>query len=417
MLKKLKSIFALAMVVTMTAALLFSSCGSRTATQTLTLGIWKGNDQETASLNQVLANIMLKNNISVGTKIYTNYETELKADIAAGTAPDVFYVDSSIAPEIIKSGAVASLDDITGADKANASDFYPNLLAAFTSDSKLYGFPKDYSALGVFYDATLLDKAGYKPTDIPKALEDWPAFLTALQAKLPSGVVALSINQELARTMSFIQTTGSNVYKTDGTCNLDDPNVVKAVQFLGDLFKGGNVKTAAELGDGWVGDTLGHEKAAIVIEGNWMIGYLNTTYSKVKYGTLEMPTYNGKPNTMSFTVAYAVNAKSNNLAAAKNLAMYLTNPENQKTWCTGAGVLPSRQSVATTMKLADDKIEGNLVKGGAYSTPWQAGLTLSIIAREFNNWFPKVCTGEMTAQDAMKQAVQAAAPDIQNILQ
>ncbi len=435
MLKRLKSIFAFSM----TAALLFTSCnntGTSSNTtaedsaaanatvantpassqkQTVTLGIWQGNDQEQAALDSVLKNIDEKYNITVEKKIYTDYETQLKADIAGGVAPDVFYVDAFIAPELIKSEVLEPIQDEIK-NKANVSDFYSNLTSAFSFDSKLYGLPKDYSALAVFYDETLLKSVGFTSQDIPKALEDWPAFLKNLQEKLPEGVTALSVNQELARLMSIIQTSGSNVYKEDGTCNLDDANIIKSVQFLGDLYKENYAKTPSELGNSWVGDSLGTEKAAIVIEGNWMIGHLNNNFPNVKYGTLEMPTYNGKNSTLTFTVAYSVFSKSKNKEAAANLIMYLTDAENMKTWCSGAGVLPSRESVAKDMTLENDPIQANIINGVKYSIPWQSGVTLSIINREFNNWFPKVCTGEMTAEDAMKEAAKTANGDIENLI-
>ncbi len=422
MLKKLISLGLL-------ASLLFSSCTPKdTATsantasanaktkETVTLGLWQGNEQEQNALDAVLKNIEEKHNIVVEKKMYTEYETQLKADIAGGVAPDVFYVDAFIAPELVESQVLEPIPDNIK-QETKVDDFFSNLMGAFSDGTNLYGLPKDFSALAVFYDETLLTNAGFTKDDIPKALEEWPAFLEKLQQKLPSGVAALSVNQELARLMSLLQTSGSKVYKENGECNLDDANIIKAVQFIGNMFKNKLAKTPKELGNDWVGDSLGTEKAAIVIEGNWMIGHLKNNFPNVKYGTLEMPTYNGKPNTLTFTVAYSIFAKSKNKEAASKLVMYLTDAENMKTWCNGAGVLPSRDSVSKELKLEEDTIQKDILKGVSYSIPWQSGVTLTIINREFNNWFPKVCTGEMTAADAMKEATKTANNDISSLIQ
>jgi multiple sugar transport system substrate-binding protein len=381
----------------------------------VTLGVTNGNENEQLALNKVLENIEDKYGLVIEKKIYTDHATQLKAELAGGVAPDVFYVDSVMAPELIEAKMLGEIPQKIK-DEADINDFYSNLVSAFSDGTKVYGFPKDFSALAIFYNEKLLNDAGYEVSDIPKNFEDWYDFLHKLQGKLPTGVTALSSNQDLARYMSLMQSSGNKVYKQDGTSNLSEPKILEAVDYIASFYSSGVAKTPTELGNDWVGDTFGLENTVLALEGNWMIGHLANNFPDVKYGTSAMPTYFESDNTLSFTVAYAVNANSKNIEEANLLAMYLTDVENMTTWCGDAQILPARESVANILKLENNPIQGELIKSAAYSTPWQAGITLPVILREFNNWFPRVASGEMTAEEAMLKADLSANTDIINMI-
>jgi multiple sugar transport system substrate-binding protein len=112
----------------------------------LTVGIWAGNDAETAALAQVVSDFQTKTGATVELKTYTDINTQIQADFIAGTAPDVFYVDANMFP------FYATLDVMQELDPAEMGTdaYYANLMKAFTTeDGKIYAVPKDMSTLAM----------------------------------------------------------------------------------------------------------------------------------------------------------------------------------------------------------------------------------------------------------------------------
>lgn len=420
-------LFILALVMT---AAVFSGCGNTnqasttTATtsgeaaattasapdlkgKTVTIGRWGGNDGENAAFAILLANFTADTGIKTEEKVYTDVNTQLKADLIAGTAPDVFYVDAYMAPFYIDQGVLAELDPA----QVDANKFYPTLIGAFSKGGKIYGIPKDYSTLALYYN-----KKWISESDLPKTQEELysAAYLDKIQAKLPQGVAALTYNQDIARLLDIMQIDGTSVLQADGKkSNLADPKIAANIKPIFDAAAAKKVVTPADLGTGWNGEAFGNEKTAMMIEGNWVLGTMKTQFPKVDFGVAEVPTYMGKKTTMEFTVSWSMNAATKNKDAALAWIKYATGPKGMLTWCTGAGVLPSRSDVAETMGVDKDPKLIPHVAGAQYATPWQKGVSMDIINKEFQNYFNAAVKGEMTLSDMMQKAQDQANSQIQ----
>src|SRR5579884_1990822 len=86
--------------------------------------------------------------------------TAMTARFAAHNPPDVFYVDSSLAPTWSAQGVLQPLNSYIKSSKFDTSKFYPSLLGAFTTGKTIYGFPKDWSPLAMEINTGMLGKAG-----------------------------------------------------------------------------------------------------------------------------------------------------------------------------------------------------------------------------------------------------------------
>src|SRR5690349_22671881 len=94
------------------------------------------------------------------------FQDKLKAQMAGGTAPDVFYVDDQLMNAFAPSGQLLALDDYMAKAGVSRNDFIPALLTIFTKDGKTYGLPKDWGTLGLIYLPEVLKAAGVdEPTD------------------------------------------------------------------------------------------------------------------------------------------------------------------------------------------------------------------------------------------------------------
>ncbi|MDP5273041.1 extracellular solute-binding protein [Chengkuizengella axinellae] len=368
---------------------------------TLTVGRWGGNDAETAAFQQMVDEFTASTGVEVQEKVYSDYNTELQAELIGGTAPDVFYVDAYMAPFYIQQGVLLPLDE----DEFELDQFYEPLKNAFNKDGNYYAISKDYSTLALYYN-----KKWVNEDDVPATLEEiWNGeFLTNLQSQLSDGAAAMTYNQDLARNMFYAESGGISVIRDDIYSNLSDAQLVNNLTPLYDAAIAKKIVTPQDLGFGWNGDAFGNEKTALMIEGNWVLGFLEQNFPDVEFGVVETPTFSGEKGTMVFTVGYGINANTKEEAAAKVFIKFATGTKGMATWTTGAGVLPSRMDVTEATNVESDPLKVPHIAGAAYATPWQKGTTMDTINNEYRNYAPSVVSGERTLDEALKKAEDEA---------
>ena len=385
------------------------------AGQTITLGLWGGNESEEHAMDLALEEFYQLTGITVERRLYHEYQTQLQAELIGGIAPDVFYMEAFLFPSLVETGVLYPLDGFMGAD-FDHNDFFAPALNAFRHGGGIYGLPKDMSTLGLVYNIDLLEAAGFTSADIPDNIIDFAAFVEEVHNNSAPGVTAFVSSSELARHMFLLQANGTSVADAEGFAVLAQPNQHPTLQLLMDGFHKGIVGRPADLGYGWSGDAMGLGNVVFIIEGNWVIGHLNMNFPELNYGTRSIPTIEGANRSMLFTVAYSMNAASNNKEATWEFINFITGRDGMYTWTYNATVLPTRASVAQATGFANHPILAPFVAAGAYATPWQNGETLPIINREYNNFLPVVINGEMTLIEAMQQAEEAANRDIEALL-
>ena len=374
-----------------------------TATTTVTLSGWASSPVETSLLKQVVvafqkANPSIKVNYS---PINGDYPTAMLAKFAARTPPDVFYVDSNVAPDWIKQGVLEPLDTYIKNTKFDTSRFYPTLLNAFKGpDGHIYGFPKDWSPLAMETNNGMLGKAGVK---IPKT---WPDLIAAVQKLKSSGAVGdgspLCLSPDWARMLAFVyQNGGTFLNSTKTAATLTSAKVAQAVNFYVSFVKGGYAKTPQQLGVGWCGEALGKQKAAIIFEGNWVVPYMHDTFPGTGYGISPLPKGSQYGN-LAFTVSYSMAHDSKKKDAAWRLISYLTGQKGMATWTSKGLALPSRNDVKP--------LGGRtaFLSQAAYAHPWQFAPRFSKVIDVANNELTSVFAGTESVPDMLKKVQDAA---------
>ncbi len=306
---------------------------------TVTLSGWSAGKTEDDLLQSVVDDFNNTHpNIHVDYSVINgDYSTAMTARFAAHNPPDVFYVDSSIAPTWIKQGVVQPLNAFIKKSKYDTSKFYPGLLNAFKIGKTYYGFPKDWSPLAVEINKAMFAKAG-----IRKAPRTWAELSADAQKLASSGAVPngkpLCLPADWARMLAFVfQNKGS-------LAKVQSPAVAGAVNYYTGFFKRGLAATPTQLGVGWPGEALGKEKAAIIFEGNWVLPYMTSTFPQVGFGV--GPMVKGKVNgNLGFTVSYSMAKDADNKQAAWTLLSYLTGKVGMTKWMSHGLALPSRTDV------------------------------------------------------------------------
>lgn len=367
------------------------------AGETVTIGRWGGNDAETAAFNEMLAGFTAATGIEVEERIYSDINQELQAELIGGTAPDAFYLDGYMAPFYVQQGITLPLDP----DEFEIDKFYTSLADTFKFDGEYHAISKDFSTLALYYN-----KAWISEDEIPTTYEELVSedFLASIQADLPEDVIALTYNQDLARNMFLAQNGGADITKDEIYSNLGSEEVVANLTPLFEAAIAERIKTPADLGLGWNGDAFGNQKTAMMIEGNWSLGFLESNFPEVDFGVVEIPAYKGEKGTMVFNVGWAINAGSENTDVAKAFVKYATGSEGMAIWSDGAGVLPSRSDVAEATGVAGQELKIAHLAGAEYATPWQKGTTMDTINAEYRNYIPSVVKGERSLEEGLTMA-------------
>lgn len=413
--KKILSFLALLILGIIT----FTSCSVARQTNqdgvvTVTLSGWS-NLNEKQILQQVIQDFEAKNpKIKVKYEVIADqYMDVLKTRLIGGTAADVFYLDALEAPALMNPGVLEPLDKYITTE-FDITDFQPTLLEAFQQDGKTYGLPKDSSTLGLFYNNKAFQAAGLsQPPQTWEQLREYSQKLTINQKRGGKSQYGFGVAPELARQYFMIKAFGGELINSNEKATFASQQSLQGLQLIIDQYR--HDKSAAQPSD--VGTTSGSEifgegKAAMVIEGPWLISYLQQTFPNIEYATAQVPTVAGKKGTMAYTVAYVMNKQSKHKPEAWKLISYLTGREGMEAWTRGGFALPSRKSVATTLGYDKNPLYAPFIAGAAYATIWQAGKNLPVIVDNFNNQFVSAILGEQTLAAAMTKAQETANREI-----
>jgi len=381
---------------------------------TVRLSGWSADPSEKQLLQKVIHNFEATHNqIKVKYEaIADQYMDVIKTRLIGSTAPDVFYLDSFEAPALMKYGVLEPLDAYL--TPATIADFEPRLLKAFEYNGKIYGLPKDFSTLALFYNEKAFAAAGLSvPPQTWEQLRIYSRQLTSLSNH--DGTIdqfGFGLTPELARQMFMLQAFGGELINAEGRATFATPQSLQGLQLVVDQYRQDkSTVQPTDVGTNSGTEMFGQGKVAMVIEGGWAIPYFKSTFPDLKYATAEVPTVNDKKGTMAYTVAYVMNKQSKHKQAAGELIAYLTGEEGMKVWTSGGSALPTRQSV-TTLSYNRHPLYAPFIAGTKYATIWQAGENLPTISTNFNNQLISALLGEQPLSTAMQLAQTTANQEI-----
>jgi multiple sugar transport system substrate-binding protein len=380
------AIVVLALLTVVVAAA--NARSERATVTTVTLSGWSAGKTEDDLLTQIVNDFNSTHPaIHVDYSVINgDYATAMTARFAAHNPPDVFYVDSSIAPTWIKQGVVQPLNAFIKKSKYDTTKFYPGLVSAFKVGKTYYGFPKDWSPLAVEINKAMFAKAGIK-----KAPRTWAELTADAQKLASSGAVPggkpLCLPTDWARMLAFIFQNNGSLAK------VQSPAVAAAVNYYVSFFKKGLAATPTQLGVGWPGEALGKEKAAIIFEGNWLLPYMKSTFPQVGFGV--GPMVKGKVNgNLGFTVSYSMAKDANDKQAAWTLLSWLTGKVGMSKWMSLGLALPSRSDVKAVGGRAPFLAAGPFSRGWGFPN-FSATLTI------MNNDLQAVIDGNKTTAEML----------------
>lgn len=264
---------------------------------------------------------------------------ELAQGFAAGSPPDVFYASTDQLAGWVENGSLWAYGD----QLSNADDYYPALRENFTVDGEFYCAPKDFSTLALVINTDAWEAAGLTEDDVPTT---WEELAAAAQTLTTGEQVGLSFGPEYQRLGVFMQQAGGGLLSEDGEVVADSPENVEALEFVQQMLADGVLAYPSAIDTGWGGEAFGSGRAAMTIEGNWVIGALQNDFPDVNYLVAPLPAGPGGQGTLQFTNCWGIAADSPDQESALDLVEFLTSTEQQLAFAEAFGVMPSVESAA-----------------------------------------------------------------------
>ncbi|MEH2168185.1 MAG: ABC transporter substrate-binding protein [Nostoc sp.] len=380
---------------------------------TIKLSGWGGNLVEQKLLQQVLLDFEAQHpNIKVKYEaISDQYMDVLKTRLVGEAAPDVFYLESVEAPFLMSQNVLEPLEAYI-TPEFDLADFEDSLLDSFKYQNHIYGLPKDYSTLALFYNKKAFAAAGL--SNPPATWDELRTYSKQLTGKLNR--YGFGENPDLARQVYKIKAFGGQLVDQNSYATFASEASLQGLELVIDQYqKDRSSAQKSDVGTNSGSEMFGQGKVAMVIEGNWAIPYLTQTFPQLEFATVQVPTINKKKGTMLLTVAYVMNKQAQHKAEAWELISYLTGKVGMQKW-TGTGfALPTRKSVAKNLGYDQDPLRSPLVAGVDYATPWQVGQYPAAIVNNFDNQFVSALLGQQPLKQAMLKAENEANQQIKTM--
>jgi len=334
--------------------------------------------------------------------IPADFETKVKAAMAGGAAPDVFYVNDQLMTAFAPTDQLMPLDEYMDEAGVSRDSFVPSLLTIFTLEDQTYALPKDWGTLGLIYLPAAFEAAGIEE---PTADWTWEDLETAAAAIAETGEYGgFCMGADWARFAPFAFGNGggyTNDENTEATVNTAE--VLEAAEFIAGMKESGALVTPADVGAGWCGEAIGKELVGMTYEGGWMVNFMRNDYGEVEWKAVELPAGPTGKADVIFTNGIGVNAATEYPRAAAAFAIFLTSPENQGE-ITKTGFAYSTHT--SQIDLVVDENDKAIAQGGTFDLTRVAywGPNTGKINDAVSKALERVFLGEQTVEESFAQA-------------
>jgi len=353
-------------------------------------------------------------NVTIQSETLPNdqYITTLKARMATGDGPDIFfYWPKMQALDVVNPGYAKDISGLPILEKFN-----PGVVDAFAIDGKQYGIPSGVNILGVYYNKTLFEQAGI--TEIPL---DWEAFLAACQKLKDAGIqpmvsgdkdafVAQFGMYQLAASIVYPQENDFNTKLLAGERKFTDPKWLEVLTKYKTLYDRGFIqKNSLGAGNTQAQQLFIDGKAAMTIDGNWsQSNFTQSGAAEFERGFFPLPGNDpGQPLGLSAAPSGGtfINAKTKHYDTIVKIMEYMYDGESPlfKAWVEyNMGQVPAYKGLEFEGgEIFDEYYKLFQTNQSWYfsNQAWPAGLSDELCAK-----FQEIISGTETVEGAAKAA-------------
>lgn len=335
---------------------------------TIKYSLWDPN--QLPAYQKVADDFMAKNpdiKVVIDQAGWNDYWTGLQTSMVGGTAPDVFTDHLAKVTDFASKGQLVDLEPFVARDKVDMKVYLPGLADLWTKNGKRYGLPKDWDTIALVVNKDIQKEAGV--TDAQLAGLTWNPKDGGTFAKViaqlsldkngnnglspkfdPKNVVRYgfeiqhSDDRGQSQFSAFALSTGW--YYTDGTFkanyHYDDPRFIQTIEWLKSAVAKGYI-APYELTALSQYNLFTPKKAAMVLDGSWMIGfYANNADFPVSF--VQTPIGPVGRKSMTNGLADSIWIGSKHKEEAWKWVKYLASPEAETTVGTFGVVFPAVKS-------------------------------------------------------------------------
>ncbi len=284
--------------------------------------------------------------------VWAEYFQKLPAAVSNGKAPNIGLMHNDDLGTNAARKVIDPLDDVATALKLSEADFASIAWNGGLYNGQRYGIPLDIHPAGLFYNKTVMEKAGLDPAKPPTTGDELMTMLDTLKSKGVQGMwtSALSVyNGPTAHMLTYQY--GAKMVNDDGmSVGWADDGGVKAIQWYKDLITNGySPKNAAADGD-FV--SISNNKSAFMFNGPWNTTPLDAVKG-LEWGAAPVPNVGGQQVTWAgshqFVLPRQVKADQNKAVASR---VFLNWISQQSLGWADAGMVPARNEVRSSPEFA-----------------------------------------------------------------
>ncbi|MFD0745994.1 ABC transporter substrate-binding protein [Phytohabitans flavus] len=276
---------------------------------------------------------------------YDDTKRILLQSAGQGSLPDIVVVNN---PDHQQFAELGIAEDITDRLKTwRQTDLYVQAaVQSATWNGRNYGLPQQVNCLALWYNTEALEQA---KLEVPT---DWASLRAAAKAltKSPRYGMAYSAPNNQSAVYQWLPT----LWQAGGDLtDLGGPAANKALQFWTDLMKDGSVsREALNWSQPDIGTEFGQQRAAMMINGPFMVPTLKKDAPDLKWGVAQLPKDVAAASCLGGENYMII--KGGNVDGAWKLLEWTQKPENLVEYLKATGGLPSRSDIAGDAAWADE---------------------------------------------------------------
>ncbi|WP_369381754.1 ABC transporter substrate-binding protein [Streptomyces sp. cg36] len=268
---------------------------------------------------------------------------KVTASLAAGAYPDIAYIFGSDLASVARSPKVVDLTSALRGDPARWNDFWPSVREAVTLHGKVRAAPSLLDSLAVACNTDLFRRAGIP---LPRAGWTWDEFVVTAKKLTDAGHGVFGTAWPGAgdedttwRLWPMIWDLGGDVIDPGGKGIGFVDSGRRALETVARLAADKSVYIDPKPGSEQMYQVFLSGRMGMVITGPWKLADL--VDAKLPYQVVPMPTYSGRPLTISGPDTWTVfdNGKARARAAVE-FVRWLITPAQDVRWDMKGGSLP-----------------------------------------------------------------------------
>jgi putative chitobiose transport system substrate-binding protein len=385
--------------------------------QPYTLTIWtiglKGNKNFENYLNGIYdAYKKLHPNVTIKWEDYgAEIDQKFLTAVASGNAPDVVNFNTSYSLRIASNGALADINKIITPEQKAV--YFPTIFDATKVGDAVYSVPWYASLQVAMINKDLFTKAGLDPNKPPKTYQELADAAKAFKDKTDAYAF-----QPITQLPGEALLEGFNMLTPDKKKSaFDTPEALAKLTYYENLKKGDLIPNKSPYSDTSYDDALARFKAGklgLLLSGASLLSQVEKDAPDIYKNTTVAPAPVGKSGFIPVDLqGLTIPAASKYKEAALDLALFVTNDENQLAFCHLATILPSTiKASQDPFFQADGDVKQLARKVSANSLKMAKDPTVNVpnfdkLQQALNDNLNAWWAGSKTAQQALDDSAKA----------